>query len=41
MQKKNSIQTDIHNPDTAEDSEKKCRECWEYNMQTGKEDGWI
>jgi uncharacterized protein Veg len=26
---------------TAEDSEKKCRECWEYNVQTGKEGGSI
>jgi hypothetical protein len=26
---------------TAEDSEKKCRECWEYYVQTAKEDDWI
>jgi len=26
---------------TDEDSEKKCRECWEHYVQTAKEDGWI
>jgi hypothetical protein len=39
--RKYSIKTGIHNNGTDKDSEKKCRECWEYNVQTGKEGGWI
>jgi hypothetical protein len=40
MQKKESMKTDILNQDIAKDSEKKCRECWEYYVQRAKEDGW-
>jgi hypothetical protein len=41
MQKKNSIKTDIHNQEAAEDSEKKCCVCWENYVKTAEHDGWI
>jgi len=41
MRNKKSIKTDIHNKGTAEDSEKKCRESWEYYVQTAQESGWM
>ena len=41
MQRNQSIKTDIHNQETADDSETKCCECWENYAQTTKENDWM
>ena len=41
MQRKESMKTDIHNQITAEESEKKCCECWEDYVHISKEDDWV
>ena len=41
MQSRKSIKTSFHIQETAEDSEMKCRECWENYTRTTKEDGGI
>jgi hypothetical protein len=40
IQRKKSINTDIHNQITADDSEKKCCGCWKNNVHKTKEDDW-
>jgi len=41
MQRKNSITTDTHNQETAEDFDTNCCECWEDYVPTAKNDDWI
>ena len=41
MQRKKTMQTDIHNQKTAEDSDTRCCECWENYVQITKADNWI
>jgi hypothetical protein len=40
VQRKKSINTDIHNQITVDDSEKKCCGVWEKNVHITKENDW-
>jgi hypothetical protein len=41
MQKYKSMKTGIHNQEASEDSERKCSECWEKQLQKTNVDDWI
>lgn len=41
MQRKKSMKIDVHKSKTDEDSDTKCCECWENNVQIIKADNWI